>query len=531
MQEEKKTLTEEERAEKLRRARELAEKKKLEKEGIQLSAGEGALPKKERMKIPRQAMPEQEPKERIKNFDSVVLGYTPEIAYTEALRCLDCPQPKCVPLCPAEVDIPRFIKKIVEKDYEGAYAVLKENNALPAICGRVCPQEVQCEMECLLAKKGPVAIGRLEQFVAEFMLERFEKEPPKVERIVPTKEKVAIIGSGPAGITCAADLVKLGYEVTIFESLHKPGGVLVYGIPPFRLPRKIITAEIESVRQMGVEIKCDTVFGKTITYEELLKEGYKAIFLGTGAGLPTFMGIPGENANGVYSANEFLTRINLMEAWDFPNADTPVFVGKRVITVGAGNTAMDASRISLRLPGVMESHIVYRRTRAEAPARAEEIAHAEEEGVIFHYLTQPVEVIRDEKNWIKGIKCIRMELGEPDERGRRKPVPVPGSEFEIPCDTLLIAVGQKPNPIAMRSIPGLEISKWGTVIVDEETMQTNIPFVFAGGDATVGASTVIFAVGQGKKAARGIDGYLSAVRQGKVRWGEKVKKGTALISA
>lgn len=511
-------------AERLKRARELAEKKKQEKEAGAAEKPEFGLPKKERLKIPRQPMPEQPPHERIKNFESVVFGYTPEIALLEAQRCLDCPEPKCVPLCPAEVDIPSFIREIVKGNLEGAYAILKQNNALPAICGRVCPQEVQCEMQCLLAKKGPVAIGRLEQFVAEYMLEKFEKEPPKIAPFTPTKEKVAVIGSGPAGITCAADLVRLGYHVTIFESLHKPGGVLVYGIPPFRLPRRIIDAEIKTVEQMGVEIRCNSVFGKTITLQELLEEGYKAIFLGTGAGLPTFLGIPGENANGVYSANEFLTRVNLMEAWDFPNADTPVYVGKKVVTVGAGNTAMDCARVSLRLPQVEESHIVYRRTRAEAPARAEEIEHAEQEGVVFNFLTQPVEIIRDDKNWIKGVKCIKMELGEPDESGRRRPVPIPGTEFVIECDTLLNAVGQRPNPIAMRSIPGLEITKWGTVTVDEETMQTSVPYVFAGGDITVGASTVIFAVGQGKKAARGIDKYLSMVREGKIKWGEKIEK-------
>ncbi len=515
--------------ERLKRAKELAERKKREEAGTEKPLV--GLPKKERLKIQRQPMPEQDPMARILNFESVVLGYPADIALLEAQRCLGCANPKCIPLCPAEVNIPAFILEIVKGNLEGAYAILKESNALPAICGRVCPQEVQCEMECLLAKKGPVAIGRLEQFVAEYMLDKFEKEPPTITRYTPTKEKVAVIGSGPAGITCAADLCKLGYDVTVFESLHKPGGVLVYGIPSFRLPRRIINAEIKTVEDMGVKFMCNTVFGKSVTLQDLLKEGYKAIFLGTGAGLPSFLGIKGENANGVYSANEFLTRVNLMEAWDFPNADTPVYVGKKVITVGAGNTAMDCARVSLRLLGVKESHIVYRRTKAEAPARAEEIEHAEQEGVIFNFLTQPLEIIRDENNWIKGLKCIKMELGEPDESGRRRPVPIPGSEFEIECDTLLNAVGQSPNPIAMRSIPGLEITKRGTVVVDEESMQTSVPYVFAGGDITVGASTVIFAVGQGKKAARGIDRYLSAVREGKIKWGEKQLKAQLAVSA
>jgi len=461
-------------------------------------------------------MPEQSPQDRIRNFDSVVLGFDDETAFTEAQRCLQCPTSPCVKGCPAEIDIPAFILEVVKGDIARSYEVLKDANALPAVCGRVCPQEVQCEIVCALAKKGPVAIGRLEQYVAEKMLDAHEKEPPEIKPYEATKEKVAVVGSGPAGVTCAADLVKLGYAVTLFESLHKPGGVLSYGIPPFRLPRRIIANEIKSVEEMGVEMKPNAIFGKSLTYEEAMKMGYEAFFLGTGAGLPRFMGIPGENANGVYSANEYLTRINLMEAWDFPNADPPVFVGKRVVTVGAGNTAMDCARVSLRMPGVEESRIVYRRSRKEATARAEEIEHAMEEGVQFHFLTLPIEVLRDEKNWIKSLRCIKMELGEPDESGRRRPIPIEGTEFEFPCDTMLVAVGQRPNPIAMRSIPGLEITKWGTVPVHEETMQTNIPNVFAGGDVTVGESTVIFAVGQGKKGARGIDAYLTAKREGRL---------------
>ncbi len=488
----------------------IAETAKTEKKE---KVGPDGLTKRERLKIRRHAMPEQKPEERIDNFLSVALGYTPEIAYAEAQRCLDCPRPKCIDGCPAEIDIPGFIREILKGDLEESYRILKAANSLPAVCGRVCPQEKQCELTCLLAKKGPVAIGRLEQFVAEYMLNEYEKEPPAVEKVTPTKEKVAVIGAGPAGITAAADLVKMGYAVTIFESLHKPGGVLNYGIPPFRLPRHILDAELGTIEQMGVKLRCNVVFGKTITYEQLLEDGYKAFFLATGAGLPTFMGIPGENANGVYSANEYLTRVNLMEAWDFPNADTPVFVGKNVVTTGAGNTAMDSARVSLRMPGVEKSYIVYRRSRDESPARNEEIEHAEQEGVIFKFLTQPIEVLRDKNNWITGLRCIQMELGEPDESGRRRPVPIPDSEFEIECDTLLVAIGQRPNPLAMRSIPGLEISKWGTIVVDEETMMTTVPGVFAGGDATVGSSTVILAIGHGKKAARAVDAYLTGLRE------------------
>jgi glutamate synthase (NADPH/NADH) small chain len=474
--------------------------------------GPDGLTRKDRMKIKRHGMPEQTPEDRVRNFSSVVLGYDDETAYAEAQRCLNCKIPRCIDGCPAEIDIPGFIYAVLENDLEKSYRILKAANALPAVCGRVCPQEAQCELTCVLAKKSPVAIGRLEQYVAEKMLDHYEKEPPEIEHVPITKEKVAVIGAGPAGVTVAMDLKRMGYDVTIFEALHKPGGVLNYGIPPFRLPRRILNAELNTVAEMGIHVRCNIVFGKTLTYDDVMAQDFKAVFLGTGAGLPSFMGIPGENSNGVYSANEYLTRVNLMEAWDFPNADTPVFVGKHVCTVGAGNTAMDSARVSLRMPGVENSYIVYRRTKDEAPARREELHHAEEEGVIFKFLTQPIEVIHDDKNWITALKCIRMELGEPDESGRRRPVPVPDTEFTIPCDTLLMAIGQRPNPIAMRSIPGLEITRWGTVTVDEETMMTEVPGVFAGGDVTVGASTVIMAVGHGKKAARGIDAYLSGLR-------------------
>jgi glutamate synthase (NADPH) small chain len=473
-------------------------------------------PKKKRSKAPRHPMPEQTPEERVGNFNSVVLGYSIETAIEEAERCIQCKKPRCVEQCPAEVKIPQFIQAIVDGDYFKANSILKEDNALPAVCGRVCPQELQCEQVCILAVKGEaVAIGRLEQFAAEYALARNDQVLAKVEPVKPTKEKIAIIGSGPAGVSAAGDLVKLGYDVTIFEALHKAGGVLVYGIPAFRLPKTIVDAELDYIRKLGVKIETNVVVGKTITVDKLKEKGFKAFFIGTGAGLPTFMRIPGENANGVYSANEYLTRVILMRAYDFPEYETPVFAGKRVCVVGAGNTAMDGSRVSLRLPGVENVYIVYRRSREEAPARIEEIHHAEQEGVIFNFLTQPVEVMHDEDNWVTGLKCLRCELGEPDSSGRRRPVPVEGSEFIIECDTVVVAVGQRPNPVLMRSIEGLDVSKWGTVNVDDKWMTTNIDGIFAGGDVAVGASTVIMAVGHGKKAARAIDTYLTCKREGR----------------
>ncbi len=472
--------------------------------------------KKKRVKVPRNPMPEQTPDERVRNFDSVVLGYSPETAIIEAERCIQCKNPKCVDQCPAEVKIPQFIQAIADGDFLKANSILKEDNALPAVCGRVCPQELQCEQVCILTVKGEsVAIGRLEQFAAEYALAQNEEVLAKVETVTPTKEKIAIIGSGPAGVAAAGDLVKLGYEVTIFEALHKAGGVLVYGIPAFRLPKTIVEAELDYIRKLGVKIETNVVVGKTITIDKLKEKGFKAFFIGTGAGLPTFMRVPGENANGVYSANEYLTRVILMRAYDFPEYETPVFAGRRVCVVGAGNTAMDASRVSLRLPGVEKVYIVYRRSREEAPARIEEIHHAEEEGVVFNFLTQPVEVLHDENNWVTGLKCLRCELGEPDASGRRRPVPVDGSEFVIECDTVVVAVGQRPNPVLMRSIDGLDVSKWGTVNVDDKWMTTNIEGMFAGGDVAVGASTVIMAVGHGKKAARAIDTYLTCKREGR----------------
>ncbi len=485
--------------------------------GESARTADAAKPAK-RPKIPRHPMPEQPAKMRVANFDSVVLGYTEEMAVAEAERCIQCKKPRCVDQCPAEVKIPEFIEAIAQKDFMRANAILKKNNSLPAVCGRVCPQEIQCEEVCILAVKGEaVAIGRLEQFAAEYALERFDEAVKDVEIPEITKEKVAIIGSGPAGIACAGDLVKQGYDVTIFEALHKPGGVLVYGIPPFRLPKSLVQKELDFITRLGVKLETNVVVGKTITLDKLKELGFSAFFIGTGAGLPTFMRIPGENANGVYSANEYLTRIILMRAYDFPEYETPVFAGKRVCVIGAGNTAMDAARVSLRLPGVEEVYIVYRRTREEAPARIEEIHHAGDEGVLFNFLTQPIEVVHDEKNWVTGLKCLRCELGEPDASGRRRPVQIEGSEFVIDCDTVVVAIGQRPNPVLMRSIEGLDVSKWGTVNIDEKWMTTNIEGLFAGGDVAVGASTVIMAVGHGKRAARAISGYLTAKREGK-KW-------------
>lgn len=461
----------------------------------------------------------QDPDVRVHNFDWVNLGYSPQEAAIEASRCIQCKKPTCIAGCPAEINIPKFILAVKEGDMEEAFRELKKTNSMPAICGRVCPQEIQCEKVCILGvKQEPVAIGALEYYVGDWAIERgLHLTDEFTPVITPDKEKVAIVGSGPGGLTAAVDLSKMGYDVTIFEALHAPGGVLNYGIPPFRLPRKTINAEIAAIQRMGVKIQLNTVVGKTVTLEQLRQRGFKAFLLATGAGLPLFMGIPGENACGVYSANEYLTRIILMGAWDFPNNDTPVFAGKKVVVVGAGNTAMDAMRSSRRLPWVEEVWCVYRRSRQEAPARIEELEHAEQEGVNFQFLTLPLQILMTEDHWVRGLRCQRMELGEPDEKGRRKPVPIEGSEFEIECDTVVYAIGQRPNPVMMRSIPGLEITKWGTVAVDDE-LKTNIEGVFAAGDIISGASTVIMAVGQGKRAARSIDRYLSGVRSGNPTW-------------
>jgi len=461
--------------------------------------------------IPRVEMPRQDPKVRRRNFNEVALGYDYEMALREASRCLQCKKPKCVEGCPVNIDIPGFIYHLREGNLEESIRVLKDKNNLPAICGRVCPQETQCEEACILGKKyQPVAIGRLERFVADWDIKRGFRIPeiPK-----PTGKRIAVVGSGPAGLTCAADLARLGHKVTIFESLHAPGGVLMYGIPEFRLPKDIVNVEVDYVRALGVEIELNCVVGKTITLDEIFKEGYDAIFLGTGAGLPLFMGIPGENYNGVFSANEFLTRVNLMRAYRFPEYDTPVMVGKRVAVVGAGNVAMDASRSALRL-GAEEVIIVYRRSREEMPARAEEIENAEAEGIEFMLLTNPVEILADSNGWVKGMRCIRMELGEPDESGRRRPIPVPGSEFEIEVDMVIMALGTRPNPLVFTNADKLERTKHGTVVADPVTGKTTMPRVWAGGDVVTGAATVISAMGAGKRAAADIHQYLMSNETG-----------------
>ncbi len=476
------------------------------------------LSNKERMQISRHEMPAQEPEVRAANFEEVALGYTWEAAQSEAERCLQCAKPHCVDGCPVGVQIPQFIRALREGDLPGAVDAMKVKNNLPAICGRVCPQETQCEANCILAKKGQsVAIGRLERFVGDYALaEQLKPEPPAP----PTGRKVAVVGSGPAGLTCAVDLAKLGHKVTIFESLHVPGGVLVYGIPEFRLPKSIIRAEIQTAADtLGVEIRTDHVIGNTYTLDELLNE-YDAIFMGTGAGLPSFMRIPGINLNGVMSANEFLTRVNLMKGYRFPEYDTPVKVGRKVAVVGAGNVAMDSARSSIRLqklqankPGLSvepgEVHIVYRRSRDEVPARAEEFHHAVEEGVICDFLTNPVAILGDEQGRVRAMRCIRMALGEPDASGRRSPIPIEGSEFEMEMDTVIFALGTSPNPIVFNRAPDLQRTRHGTVVADETTGRTKKPGVWAGGDVVTGAATVISAMGAGKRAAADIHSFLA----------------------
>ncbi len=449
--------------------------------------------------LKRVPMAEQEPGVRKHNFDEVSLGYTLEEAIQEAKRCIQCKRPRCVSGCPVNIRIPEFIDQIAKGNIDRAAEIIKETNNLPAICGRVCPQEEQCEAKCILGVKGdPIAIGRLERFAADYALEKERKNQVPVSNGI----KVAIVGSGPAGLTAAADLAKYGYEVHIFEAFHEPGGVLIYGIPEFRLPESLVRKEIEGIKDLGVKIHTNIIIGKTITIDELLEQGFKAVFIGSGAGLPKFMNIPGENLNGVYSANEYLTRINLMKAYDFPNNHTPIKVGHRVSVVGGGNVAMDAARSALRL-GAEEVRIVYRRSEKEVPARLEEIHHAKKEGIIFDTLVNPVEVIGD-NGWVTGLKCVRMELGEPDSSGRRRPIEIPDSEFIQDVDIVIMAIGTSPNPLIVSTTPDLKAHSWGGIIVDEETGETSKEGVYAGGDAVTGAATVILAMEAGKKAAKAI---------------------------
>lgn len=448
---------------------------------------------------------EQDAKVRATNFEEVCLGYNGEEAKEEASRCINCKNAQCMKGCPVSINIPGFIEKVKNDDIEGAYQIISESSALPAVCGRVCPQESQCEGKCIRGIKGePISIGKLERFVADWASENGIKPQGAAEK---NGKKVAVIGSGPAGLTCAGDLAKMGYDVTIFEALHEAGGVLVYGIPEFRLPKtRVVAKEIENVKSLGVKIETNVVVGKSVTIDELLnEEGFDAVFIGSGAGLPKFMGIPGEQANGVFSANEYLTRSNLMKAFN-EDSNTPIMRGKKVAVVGGGNVAMDAARTALRLGS--EVHIVYRRSEEELPARVEEVHHAKEEGIIFNLLTNPVEILEDEKGWVKGIRCIKMELGEPDESGRRRPVEVPGSEFVIDVDTVIMSLGTSPNPLISSTTKGLEINKRKCIVAAEENGQTSKEGVYAGGDAVTGAATVILAMGTGKAGAKGIDEYL-----------------------
>jgi len=462
--------------------------------------------------LTRHPMPEQDPLVRAKNFTEVTLGYTPELAKAEAQRCLQCKTAPCRQGCPVEIDIPGFIKQIKEDDLDASIRKIKEANGLPAVCGRVCPQEEQCEKYCVLAKKGEaVAIGRLERYVADTA--RGKGETINALEYAADAQKVAIVGSGPAGLSAAGDLAKMGYKVTVFEALHLPGGVLMYGIPEFRLPKdEVVQAEINNLRKLGVEILVNAVIGSTFTVDELLEEeGFDAVFIGTGAGLPHFMNVPGENLNGVYSANEFLTRCNLMKAYQFPKSGTPIHVGNRVAVVGGGNVAMDGARTALRL-GAEHDSIVYRRSEKELPARLEEVHHAKEEGIDFQLLTAPTAVLGNKEGWVTGLQCIRMELGEPDASGRRRPMEIPGSEFVLDVDTVIIAIGQGPNPLVQSTTKGLETNKKGNINAHAETGATSKPGVFAGGDIVTGAATVILAMGAGKKAAVAIDGYLKEKR-------------------
>jgi glutamate synthase (NADPH/NADH) small chain len=463
------------------------------------------MAEKKTLNLNRVEMPKQPSYIRRRNFNEVALGYTDNLAIEEAKRCLDCKKPLCIEGCPVEIDIPGFIRHIINNDFAGSIRILKEKNCLPAVCGRVCPQEEQCEIKCILSKKGaPVAIGRLERFAAEWEAAQPSMQLPVIKE--KTGKKVAVIGSGPAGITVAGDLILAGHDVTMFEALHEPGGVLTYGIPEFRLPARVVNREINYLCQLGVKLICNYVVGKTKSLHKILDE-FDVVFLGTGAGLPWFMEIPGENLNGVYSANEYLTRVNLMRGFQYPKTYTPVIRHKKVAVVGGGNVAMDCARTALRL-GAEEVAIVYRRSRTELPARLEEFENAEEEGVLFHFLTLPEKLTGDENGWLKEIECSRMELGEPDQSGRRRPVRIDGSEFLMAMDACIVAIGNSPNPIIPSTTSGLEVSKKGTIVVDENTGKTSIDRVWAGGDIVTGAATVILAMGAGRKAARSMHDYL-----------------------
>ena len=458
------------------------------------------------MSLKKNEMPSHAPDVRNKNFLEVALGYTEEQALDEAQRCLHCKNKPCVAGCPVGIHIPDFIAKVAEGDFEAAYQIITQQSSLPAVCGRVCPQETQCEQKCVRGIKGePVGIGRLERFVADWHNKNVCEAPRKP---APNGHKVAVIGSGPSGLTCAGDLAKKGYAVTVFEALHTAGGVLVYGIPEFRLPKDIVQKEIDGLKALGVDVQTNMVIGRVLSIDELLEQGYEAVFIGSGAGLPRFMNIPGENLKGVYSANEFLTRVNLMKAYQ-PGSDTPIEHAKRVAVVGGGNVAMDAARCAKRL-GAEEVFIVYRRSEKELPARAEEVEHAKEEGIVFHLLNNPTQILGDENGNVKGMECIRMELGEPDASGRRRPVEVPGSEFTLDVDCVIMAIGTSPNPLIKSTTQGLETQKWGGIIVNEETGLTSREGVYAGGDAVTGAATVILAMGAGKTAATAIDQYIQS---------------------
>ena len=466
-----------------------------------------------KIKIPRTPIPQQDPKVRARNFQEVALGYTEEDALLEASRCLQCKKPRCIKGCPVEIDIKEFIRLIEEKKFEESLAKIREKNTLPAICGRVCPQEDQCEKECILAiKEESVAIGRLERYVADRELKRLADEGKECVFLDGThectREPVAVIGAGPAGLTCAAELSKMGFKVTIFEALHKAGGVLVYGIPEFRLPKEIVFSEVKTLEKLGVKLECNKVIGRIVSLDELFDEGYDAVYIGVGAGLPRFLNIPGENLIGVYSANEYLTRSNLMKAYLFPEYDTPIVKGKNVAIFGAGNVAMDSARTAMRL-GADSVRIIYRRSREEMPARGAEIHHADEEGIEFYLLTAPTRFIGDEKGRLTGMECIKMELGEPDESGRRRPVPLADSEFQLECDLAVISVGAGPNPLLTQSTDGLELNRWGYIVVDPKTGKTTKKGVWAGGDIVTGSATVILAMGAGRVVSDSIHDYLS----------------------